>query len=69
MNKNVKFVLSIMIGAFAAYYLGAMFDFGIFLADDFAVRAIGYCTVVICTVIAICTCIIKDKSENKDKDN
>lgn len=63
MSKNVKFVLKIMIGAFLAYYLGAMIDFGIFMADDFAVRAIGYCTLVICTVIAICTCYIKGDND------
>lgn len=61
MSKNVRFVLSVMIGVIVAYYAGAMFDFFPFLADDFAVRAIGFCTLIICTVVAICTCIIKDK--------
>lgn len=27
MSKNVRFVLSVMIGVIGAYYVGAMFDF------------------------------------------
>lgn len=58
MSKNVRFVLSVMIGVIGAYYVGAMFDFFPFIADDFAVRAIGFCTLIICTVVAIGTTAI-----------
>lgn len=63
MNQNTRFVLYVIVGVIAAYYVGAMLNFFPFLADDLEIRAIGFCTLIICTVIAVCTCVLK----NKDK--
>ena len=66
MNENVKFVLTVMGAVFAAYYVGAMYDFLPFLADDLAIRAVGWGTMTICVVIAVCTCILKNNRNGKD---
>ena len=57
-NKMTKILLSVIIGIIIAYYIGAMFNFFPFIADDLTIRAIGFCTLIISVVIAVCTCII-----------
>lgn len=42
-----------------------MFDFFPFYADDFAVRAVGFATLILSVVMAACTILIVKK---KDKD-
>ena len=59
MKDKVKFIASIIIFVTIAFYIGAMFNFFPFIADDLTICAIGYCTLIICTTIAICTCILK----------
>ena len=57
-SKMTKIIVGVIIGVIIAYYIGAMFNFFPFIADDLTIRAIGFCTLIICVVIAICTCII-----------
>lgn len=59
----LKFVLSVIGGAVVAFYVGAMFGFFPFFANNLMIRAVGFSTVIICAVIAICTCIIVKKIE------
>ena len=62
--KAAKLIAGVMIGVVVAFYLGAMFNFFPFFADDLVIRAIGFCTLIICVVIAVCTCmILSDKKK------
>ena len=65
MKNGWKFILGIAVGAIAGYYVGAMFDFFPFLANDMAVRAAGFGTLIVCIVVAICTFLIISKIEKK----
>ncbi len=65
MKNGWRFILGVAVGALAAYYAGAMFNFFPFLADDFAVRAIGFGTLIVCIVVAVCTSLIISKIEKK----
>ena len=58
MKNGWKFILGIAIGVIATYYVGGMCNFLPFIADDFAIRAVGFCTLIICVVLAICTSLI-----------
>lgn len=69
-KNNIRIIVGVIVGVIFAYYAGAMMNFFPFIGDDLLMREIGFCTLIICTVIAICTCIIisndkdkKDKSE------
>lgn len=57
-SKMIKMIAGVMIGVIAAFYAGAMFNFFPFFANDLTIRAMGFCTLIICVVIAVCTCII-----------
>ena len=57
-NKMIRIVVGVIAGVIAAYYAGAMFNFFPFLAGDLTISAVGFCTLIICVVIAVCTCII-----------
>lgn len=61
MNKPEKFILLVIILVIITFYAGAMFNFFPFMGDDLIINAIGFCTLIICTVIAICTCILMKK--------
>lgn len=67
LRKEVRFIVGIAIGVVVAFYVGAMWNFAPFLGDDLGIRAIGFCTLIICVVMAICTCIIIDKIEDRKK--
>lgn len=54
-KESVFFVLKICIGVYFVFYLGGMFDFLPFFASDLIASEIGFCTMIICAVIAICT--------------
>lgn len=54
-------ILGIGFAVIALFYVGAMFNFFPFIGDDLIVREIGFCTLIICLTIAVCTCIILDK--------
>lgn len=66
-NNNIRILVGVIVGVICAYYLGAMMNFFPFIGDNLVMREIGFCTLIICTVVAICTCIIishdNDKSE------
>ena len=57
-NKMIKMIVGVIVGVIAAYYAGAMFNFFPFIAGDLTISAIGFCTLIICVVIAVCTCVI-----------
>ncbi len=65
MKSIACFIIGMMIGVFIAFYIGAMFNFMPFLSDDLVISAIGFCTLIVSVVVAICTCIIIKKIENK----
>ena len=58
MKDYLKIILGTVLGTILAWYAGAMLGFFPFAGNDLAVREIGFCTLIICTVIAVCTCII-----------
>lgn len=64
-KKFIQTTIGIIIGVICAYHIGAMMNFFPFLGDDLVMREIGFCTLIICTVIAICTCIIISHKEDK----
>lgn len=53
-NNIIRIVVSIIIGYIVLWYAGAMLNFLPFLADDFAVRAIGFTGLIICVVVVLC---------------
>lgn len=68
MKKTEWFVLKVGMSVLVAYYGGAMLNFFPFAADDLSIRAIGFCTLIICIVIAICTSIIIKTIKDKEDD-
>ena len=59
-------VLVVVLGVVVLFYIGAMFGFFPFsLCDDLVIRAVAFCTLIICLVIAICTCFIIDFLDKK----
>lgn len=57
-SKTVKIIAGVIIGVILAFYIGSIIDFFPFIADNYTIRAIGFCTLIICVVTAVCTCII-----------
>ena len=57
-KKIIRLIVCVIVCVIAAYYAGAMFNFFPFIAGDLTISAIGLCTLIICVVIAVCTCII-----------
>ena len=47
------------------FYFGAMVNFFPFIGNDLIAREIGFCTLIICGVIAVCTCIILSQINKK----
>ncbi len=67
MTDDAKRIIAAVLLPIIGYYIGAMFNFGIFMANDLSVRVIGFCTVIICVLIAVCTNqIIKAIKEGKE---
>ena len=57
-----KLIWGVLIGVIILFYTGAMFSFFPFtLLNDLVIRCVGFCTLIICLVIAVCTCIILEK--------
>ena len=57
-----KLIWGVLIGVIILFYTGAMFDFFPFIIiNDLVLRGVGFCTLIICLVIAVCTCIILEK--------
>lgn len=59
-NNKISLIIGVGIGVIALFYMDAMFDFFPFIADDLVIRALGFCTLIIGLVIAVCTCLILD---------
>ena len=57
-GRIVQIIVGVIIGVIGAFYIGSIVDFFPFIADNYIVKAIGFCTLIICVVIAVCTCII-----------
>lgn len=64
-KKKISLIVGVMIGVVVLFYIGAMFDFFPFFADDLVIRALGFCTLIICLVVAICTCFLLDFFDKK----
>ena len=57
-----KLILGVLFGVIFLFYAGAMFDFFPFIIiNDLVLRGVGFCTLIVCLVIAVCTCIILEK--------
>ena len=67
MSEKTRFILCIVVVAIVAFYAGAMFSFFPFWFDNAAVQAVGFGTLIICTVIAVCTCVIVDAVKGKQQ--
>lgn len=64
-SKKITLVVGTGIGVVGLDYIGGMFNYFPFLADDLAIRAIGFSTLIICLVIAVCTCVLMDYLDKK----
>ena len=65
MKQPWRFLTCVIVFVIVGWYIGAMFDFLPFYADDLAVSAVGFATLILSVVMAACTIII---TQNKDKD-
>ena len=63
MKQPWRFLACVIVFVIVGWYIGAMFDFFPFYADDLAVSAVGFATLSV--VMAACTILIVKK---KDKD-
>ncbi|HBA50848.1 MAG TPA: hypothetical protein DCZ91_24240 [Lachnospiraceae bacterium] len=66
MEKDIlRIAISIIIGYVVVWYIGAMFNFFPFYADDLSIRAIGFTGLIICLVIVGCACWIIHETKKK----
>ena len=56
MDKNLKNALALVVGYIVLWYAGAMFNFFPFLGDS-----AGYTGLLLCGVLAVCTCRVIDE--------
>lgn len=66
MDEKTRFILCIVVVVIVAFYAGGMFGFFPFLVGDITFRAVGFGTLIICTVIAVCTSVIVDAIKGKN---
>lgn len=65
-KMKIRLIIGVVIGVVVLFYIGAMLGFLPFsLCDDLVIRAVAFCTLIICLVIAICTCFIIDFLDKK----
>ena len=65
-NKKIRLIIGVVLGVVVLFYIGAMFEFFPFsLSDDLVIRAVAFCTLIICLTIAVCTCFIIDFLDKK----
>ena len=65
-KKKIRLIVGTVLGAVALFYIGAMFGFFPFtICDDLVIRAVAFCTLIICLVISVCTCFIIDFLDKK----
>ena len=58
-KKKIRLIVGIVLGVVALFYIGAMFGFFPFtICDDLVIRAVAFCTLIICLVIAVCTFLL-----------
>lgn len=58
-NQKMRLIIGVVLGVVVLFYIGAMFGFFPFtICDDLVIRAVAFCTLIICLVIAVCTCFI-----------
>ena len=50
MKDYLKIIIGTVLGTILVWYAGAMLGFFPFMGNDLAVREIGFCTLIICTV-------------------
>lgn len=63
MKQPWRFLACVVVFVVLAWYVGAMFDFLPFFADDLTVRAVGFATLILSIVIAGCTILLLKKGE------
>ena len=62
----MRLIIGVVLGVVVLFYIGAMFGFFPFtICDDLVIRAVAFCTLIICLVIAVCTCFIIDFLDKK----
>lgn len=59
-KRKISMIVGVVIGVVVLFYVGAMFDFFPFVADDLVIRALGFCTLIVCLVVTICSCMFLD---------
>lgn len=60
-NQKMRLIIGVVLGVVVLFYIGAMFGFFPFtICDDLVIQAVAFCTLIICLVIAVCTCFIID---------
>lgn len=58
-KKKIRLIVGVVIGVVVLFYIGAMFGFFPFtVCDDLVIRAVAFCTLIICLVIAVCTFLL-----------
>ena len=67
-KKEAAAVAGVVIGAVGAFYVGAACDFLPFLGDDPAARAMGFCTLIVCLVLVVCTLTVLSRLHGKERD-
>lgn len=65
-KMKIRLIIGVVIGVVVLFYIGAMLGFFPFsLCDDLVIRAVAFCTLIICLVIAVCTFFIIDFLDKK----
>lgn len=65
-KMKIRLIIGVMIGVVVLFYICAMFGFFPFtICDDLVIRAVAFCTLIICLVIAVCTFFIIDFLDKK----
>ena len=65
-NQKMRLIIGVVLGVVVLFYIGAMVGFFPFtISDDLVIRAVAVCTLIICLVIAVCTCFIIDFLDKK----
>lgn len=62
----MRYVILTIVGFVIGYYAGGMYNFFPFLGD-MTIRATGFCSLIVCTVVTICTYIIIEKIDENNK--
>ena len=63
MKQPWRFLACVIVFVIVGWYIGAMFDFFPFYADDFAVRAVGFATLILSVVARLHHFNCKEKGQ------